>query len=84
VGVLVRIDADATMTPPPAPALVIAGGIGWNLARSRRNRRVERTERKRTISRWVCGNKKAAVTLAVGAGTWCAVHWALYVIEEWT
>jgi hypothetical protein len=61
------------VTPPPAPALVIAGGIGWNYLRSRQGRT--------TISRWACEHKRTAL---VGAGTFCAwwlTHWALYVIE---
>lgn len=70
------------MTPPPAPALVVVGGLGWNLARSRRNQRVPRAERKRTISRWICGNKKVAVSVAIAGGTWLTVHWARYLLDE--
>jgi hypothetical protein len=61
------------MTPPPAPALVVAGGLAWNVCRSRRGRV--------TISRWACRNKKVAVPVAVVGGSWVAVHWARYVIE---
>jgi hypothetical protein len=61
------------MTPPPAPAVVVASGLVWNLARSRRGRT--------TISRWACAHKKVAVPVAVAGGTWVAVHWARYVVE---
>jgi hypothetical protein len=61
------------MTPPPAPALVIGRGIGWNYLRSRQGRT--------TISRWACRNKKVAVPVALAGGSWLTVHWWLYVVE---
>lgn len=66
--------------PPPAPAVVVAGGLVWNYARSQRNRR--RVHRKRTISRWICANKKIAVPVAVGGGSWVAWHWWRYVLDD--
>jgi len=71
------------MTPPPAPALVVAGGLAWNLARSQRNRRVAPTQRRPTFCRWVAPYKVPAAAVAAGAGTWLTVHLARYVIEEW-
>lgn len=61
------------MTPPPAPALVVAGGLAWNLHRSRRGRT--------TISRWACRHKGAAVIGAGGFCAWWLIHWTLYVID---
>lgn len=61
------------MTPPPAPAVVVASGLAWNFARSRRGQT--------TISRWACEHKGAALTFAGGFSAWWLIHWALYVIE---
>jgi hypothetical protein len=61
------------VTPPPAPALVIAGGIGWNYLRSRQGRT--------TISKWACTHKRVAVPVALAGGSWLTVHWWLYVVE---
>lgn len=61
------------MTPPPAPALVVIGGLAWNYARSRRGRA--------TISGWACEHKAAAVAFAGGFSAWWLTHWALYVID---
>lgn len=61
------------MTPPPAPALVVAGGLAWNLHRSRHGRT--------TISRWACRHKKVALLVGGGFFSWVLIHWALYVID---
>lgn len=61
------------MTPPPLPAVVVAGGLAWNLRNSRAG--------KPTISRWACRNKKIAVPLAVAGSCWLTAHWWLYVVE---
>lgn len=61
------------MTPPPAPALVVTGGLVWNFARSRRGRT--------TISRWACRNKRVAVPVALAGSCWLTVHWLTYATE---
>ena len=61
------------MTPPPAPALVVAGGLVWNYARSVQGRT--------TISRWACRHKRTAVAGAVAGSCWLVAHWARYVID---
>lgn len=68
---------------PPLPAVVVASGLGLNLARSRRNRvRIAHgIPPKPTFSRWACEHKRLAVSGAVAGGTWLTVHFALYVIE---
>lgn len=73
------------MTPPPLPAVVVAGGLAWNLARSHRNRRVRRPQGdpiKPTICRWACRHKRTAVTVVAGTAAWLLVHLARYVIDE--
>lgn len=64
------------MTPPPAPAAVIAAGLAWNYQRSRK-----RDPKRPVISRWACQNKKVAVPVAVAFSAWWVGHWVLYVIE---
>ena len=61
------------MTPPPAPAFVVAGGLVWNYARSVQGRT--------TISRWACRHKRTAVAGAAAFSAWWLAHWWLYVIE---
>lgn len=58
---------------PPLPAVVVAGGLGWNYARSRRGGC--------TISRWACEHKALALTSAGAFSAWWLTHWWLYVIE---
>lgn len=71
------------MTPPPAPAVVVAAGLSWNYARSRRNRKVATRDRRPTFCRWAAPYKKVAAPVAAGAGAWLTVHLARYVIDEW-
>lgn len=61
------------MTPPPAPAVVVASGLVWNFARSLRGRT--------TISRWACEHKTVALGGAAAFSAWWLTHWALYAIE---
>ena len=61
------------VTPPPAPAYVVAAGLAWNYARS--------VQHRTTISRWACRNKRVAVPVAVAGSCWLVAHWARYVID---